>query len=98
MPYVPYWFESFDSLFPWVVPAIAIGGLLAAKGCETKRVRRIAHQAYYAGMLIVAWCTLRTIVADEGCWLLHMSSMGAMMLGSTIRISESEEDSPFGGS
>jgi hypothetical protein len=92
MPYMPYWFESFAEWFPWIIPAVAISGLWIAKLCEDQRLRGIAQRTYFAAMLVVAWGTLRTIVADEGCWLLHTGSLCVMILGAVFPNGEHERD------
>jgi hypothetical protein len=83
MPYNPYWFESFAPCLPWIVPAIALIGLWVAKATDDCFVQRIAERIYFAAMLLVAAVTLRTVVENDGCWLLHMVSMGIMALGAT---------------
>jgi hypothetical protein len=84
MPYIPYWFELFAPCFSWIVPAIALTGLWVARASNDRRVQCIAERAYFSAMFLVAAATLRTVVTDEGCWLLHMASMGVMVLGATI--------------
>ncbi len=81
MPYVPYWFESFATLFPWLVPVLSILGLWVARLCDDTRVRSFAEHAYYCAMMIAAVITLRTILADDHCWLLHTASLCIMVLG-----------------
>ena len=83
MPYMPYWFESFGLFLPWVVPCIALAGLWIAKCSENLRLRRTAERFYFAAMLLVAWVALRTVLANDGCWLIHMASIGAMVMGGT---------------
>ncbi len=84
MPYMPYWFESFGPCLPWIVPFIAISGLWIAKSSENLQLQRTAERIFFAAMLLVAWVALRTVVANEGCWLIHMASIGAMVLGATF--------------
>jgi hypothetical protein len=81
MPYVPYWFEAFAAWTPWVVPILAILGLWIARLCEEARIRSVAEACYFGAMIIAAMITLRTILADDNCWLLHTSSLGLMILG-----------------
>lgn len=92
MPYIPYWFESFAPCFPWVVPVIAVIGLWVANLSVDKRMRQFAQHTYYATMLVVAWGTLRTVLVDEGCWILHMGSVGLMVLGATFPTGESDSE------
>ena len=88
MPYMPYWFEAFGPCLPWVVPCLALAGLWTAKSSENRQLQRTAERIYFAAMLLVAWVALRTVIANEGCWLLHMASIGAMVLGATFPVSE----------
>ncbi len=88
MPYMPYWFESFGFFLPWVVPCIAICGLWVAKSSESVQIQRSGERIYFAAMLLVAWVALRTVLANEGCWLMHMSSIGLMVLGATYPASD----------
>jgi hypothetical protein len=81
MPYMPYWFESFAPWFPWIVPLIAFAGLWIAKSSVDQRLRRMGERTFYAALLVVAGATLRTVLANEGCWFLHMASMSVMILG-----------------
>ncbi|MCU0706731.1 MAG: hypothetical protein MUF23_00405 [Pirellula sp.] len=81
MPYVPYWFESFAAWFPWIVPALSILSLWIARLCDDARVRSNAERIYFIMMLVVATATLRTILADEPCWLLHTGSLCLMVVG-----------------
>jgi hypothetical protein len=84
MPYVPYWFEFLEPWFAWVVPTVAIVGLWMSRSSLDKRVERIAERTYFSAMFLVAAATFRTVVADDGCWLLHMGSMGIMVLGAAL--------------
>ncbi len=88
MPYMPYWFESLGFLLPWAVPCIAISGLWIAKCSDNLHLQRSSERVYFAAMLLVAWAALRTIIANEGCWLMHMSSIGLMVLGGIYPASE----------
>jgi hypothetical protein len=84
MPYIPYWFETLAPCFSWVVPTIAFSGMWLSRSTHDRSFQLIAERAYYAAMLIVAAASLRTIMTNEGCWLLHMFSIGIMALGATI--------------
>jgi hypothetical protein len=92
MPYVPYWFESFASWFPWIVPVLSLIGLWIARLCDDDRVRSVAEHAYYCAMILAAVVTLRTILADDHCWLLHTGSFGMMVLGAVFPNNPVEAD------
>ena len=80
-PYVPYWFEAFSQCIPWIVPILALAGLWIARLCEDARIRSAAEACYFGAMVVASMITLRTILADDNCWLLHTSSLGLMILG-----------------
>jgi hypothetical protein len=81
---MPYWFESFGPCLAWVVPCIAIVGLWVAKSFENPQLQRSAERIFFGAMLLVAWVALRTVMANDGCWFIHMASLGAMVLGATF--------------
>lgn len=93
MPYVPYWFESFAVWFPWIVPALSLASLWIARLCDDTRVKSSAEQIYFVMMMVVATATLRTMLADEPCWLLHTGSLGMMVVGAIFP--QSRMDSEF---
>jgi hypothetical protein len=84
MPHAPYWFETLGPCFSWIVPLLATAGLWVARSSLDRRLQNVAERIYIAAMLLVAAGTLRTVLTNEGCWLLHMGSMGIMALGATI--------------
>jgi len=84
MPYIPYWFESLTPCFPWVVPCLALASLWLSKSSDNRSVQRFGERIYFGAMLLVAGVALRTILVNEGCWLLHMGSIGFMVLGATF--------------
>jgi len=90
MPYIPYWFESFAPCFPWIVPGLALAGLWFARSTHDRTLQILAERVFFAVMLIVAAATLRTVLANDGCWLLHMGSIGIMVLGATIPQADSQ--------
>ena len=59
-----------------------------AKCSENLQLQRATERIYFAAMLLVAWVALRTVIANEGCWLIHMASIGAMVMGATYPASE----------
>ena len=86
---MPYWFESFEFFL-----AVGCARHLDCKSLDCQEFRKCAdteigrERIYFAAMLLVAWAALRTVIANEGCWLIHMSSIGAMVLGATFPSSE----------
>jgi hypothetical protein len=92
MPYVPYWFESFAGWFPLIVPMVSILSLWIARLCDDNRARAVAERIYYVMMMVVATGTLRTMLADEPCWLLHTGSLCIMVVGAVFPHTHLESD------
>lgn len=92
MPYTPYWFESFALAFPWVIPSIALLALWFARCSDDRYFRTIAERSFFAAMIVVAWGTLRTVLANEGCWIVHMVSLAAMIVGSVFPYSDQNQE------
>jgi hypothetical protein len=59
-----------------------------AKCTDNMQLQRATERIYFAAMLLVAWVALRTVIANEGCWLIHMASIGAMVMGATYPATE----------
>ncbi len=59
-----------------------------AKCSDNLQLQRATERIYFAAMLLVAWVALRTVIANEGCWLIHLASIGGMVLGATYPASE----------
>jgi hypothetical protein len=79
--HAPHWFEVLAGSYPWVIPFVAVTSLWLARGTEDAGFRRIAERLFFGALLLVAWGTLRTILSNEGCWIVHTSSMAAMIVG-----------------
>ncbi len=81
MPYIPYWFESFANWFPWIVPFLAIAALWIARLMDDAHWRNIAERCFFMVLVIAACGTLRTVLENDPCWLMHTGSFGLMVLG-----------------
>ena len=79
--HAPHWFELFASSYPWIVPAVALISLWIARGSEDQSFRKTAERLFFGALMVVAWGTLRTILANESCWIVHTSSMAVMIVG-----------------
>jgi hypothetical protein len=81
MWYTPCLFDSISSFFPMAVPLVAIVTLWLARSSENSHWQKFAETTYIAALLVVAWGTLRTILCNDSCWLMHTGSMGVMVVG-----------------
>lgn len=76
--------ELLCSWFPYLVPVVALLGLWVARCSTDRQVRKIAERAFFALLIVVAGGTLRTIVAEDHCWLLHTTSFAVMVVGALV--------------
>lgn len=74
-----------------VVPLLtlwAIVGLCTVQaGCRCV----VTELLYYFVMIIVSVITLRTVLADDGCWLIHTVSLGVLIVAGVMQRPQSTE-------
>jgi hypothetical protein len=90
---IPFWFDACEMIFPWFVPALALVALWIARVSEAPAFQRIAENAFYGCLILVACATLHTIIERDNCWILHMSSMAAMIVGAIYPMTTHVSDS-----
>ncbi len=77
--------EAIDFGAGWLVPVLtlwAIGCLYSLRsGCRC----RATEWAYYAALLLVSGVTLRTVMADDNCWLVHTASLCTLIIAGVMR-------------
>jgi hypothetical protein len=76
-----------------LVPALAIWAVLGAHSRRYADYRTLCDCLYFALMLIIAGLTLRTMSANDPCWLIHTASLGAMVVGGVVSYRDSSEES-----
>ncbi|MDX1925358.1 MAG: hypothetical protein SFV81_02495 [Pirellulaceae bacterium] len=77
--------ESIASSAGILVPLLtvwAIVGLYTQRsGCQC-----VATQILYLSvMLFIAGITIRTVMVDDGCWLVHTASLGVLVVSGVMR-------------
>jgi hypothetical protein len=78
------WFEQLADCFAWFVPAIALLGVLIAICARCTSQKLLAESVYFVLLLIAGCSTLRTILADDRCYFLHLVSLGVMIVGALL--------------
>lgn len=86
--YAPHWFDNLYFFAPWIIPAIAIISLWIARGSDDKTFRVHAERLFFMALLVVAGATLRTLLVNDGCWLVHTASLAAMIVGAIFPTGE----------
>ncbi len=68
-----------------VVPLLAIWAIAclycsrSGCGCHATQI------VFFATLLMIAGFTVRTVLVDDGCWLIHTASLGVMIVFGTMR-------------
>ncbi|MFN9715929.1 MAG: hypothetical protein ACK57G_19275 [Planctomycetota bacterium] len=69
--------------------------LWIARLSDDSRIRASAERVYFIMMLVVATATMRTMLANEPCWLLHTASLGMMVVGAIFPHNHMDADLAF---
>ena len=70
----------------WLVPVIAMWGVACLYWGRFGGYGAIPQVVYFTCLLGIAGLTLRTMLDNDGCWLIHTASLGMMIvLGSMLR-------------
>ncbi len=77
--------ESIASSSGVLVPLLALWAIVGLytqrSGCEC-----VATQVLYLSvMLFIAGITIRTVMVDDGCWLVHTASLGVLVVSGVMR-------------
>ncbi len=70
--------------FPFLVPAIAILGLVAARTAGFESAKAWSESFFYGALVIVALGALRSMIGNESDWLIHTASLGSLIIGACI--------------
>jgi hypothetical protein len=73
------WIEQIADSFVYFIPVAAVIGLLAVYAFQPEW-RAWSERLFFACLLVVAGGTMRTMLIDDPGWLLHMISLGAMVV------------------
>ena len=77
--------ESIASSAGILVPLLALWAII---GLYTQRSggQCVATQVLYLSvMLFIAGITIRTVMVDDGCWLVHTASLGVLVVSGVMR-------------
>lgn len=82
--------ECIVSYAGFIVPLLAlwaIAGLYSLRaGCQCVATQLL----FFSVMLLIAGITIRTVLANDGCWLVHTASLGVMVVAGVMRRPEVE--------
>ena len=90
------WVECIHCYAGLLVPLLALWAIsclyAARSGCQCHATQII----YLATMLVVAGLTVRTVTANDGCWLVHTASLGVLIVVGVMK-RPAEETTAFAG-
>ena len=67
----------------WLLPALAATTLAVAKLTHGPAAR-LAEQQFLTTLIVMTVITLRTVIICDEAWLVHMSTLGLMIVGALV--------------
>ena len=67
------------------VPLLAIWSVACLYLLGTGRQAIATQIIFFVVLLAVAGLTIRTVLADDGCWLIHTATLGALIVAGVMR-------------
>jgi hypothetical protein len=77
-----------DGIADWagvLVPLLAVWAIVGLYTQRTGNQCVATHVLYLAVMLFISGVTVRTVMIDDGCWLVHTASLGVMIVSGVMR-------------
>ena len=77
--------ESIASSSAILVPFLAVWAIVGLH-TQPSGGQCVASQVLYLSvMLFIAGITIRTVMVDDGCWLVHTASLGVLVVSGVMR-------------
>ena len=68
-----------------LVPLIAVCAIGCLYALEAGHRCPVTESMFFLALMLIAGCTLRTVIVNEGCWLVHTASLGCMIVAGVMR-------------
>jgi hypothetical protein len=68
-----------------VVPLLAMWAIACLYTLRAASLAWATQLIYFLVLLAVAALTVRTMMANDGCWLIHTSTLGVMIVSGVMR-------------
>lgn len=85
------WFGSVESYGNFVVPILALWAIASLYTIKPGCRCAITEGFFLIALVLIAVCTIRTVVAMEACWLVHTTCLGVTVVAGVMRRPESTE-------
>jgi inner membrane protein involved in colicin E2 resistance len=73
--------ETTAVLAQLLIPIFAVIGMWVVRVLGDSVLRAWSERFYFALLMLVAFGTMRTMLANDDCWLLHTASLSMMVVG-----------------
>ena len=77
--------ESVASYSALAVPMLAMWAIACLYTARTGCQCTLTQIAYFVALLAISGLTVRTVLVDDGCWLIHTASLGVMIVSGVMR-------------
>lgn len=77
--------EQFVQWSGVLVPMMALWAIALVYTLKAGHDSTARHASFFFVMLVVASATLRTVLVNDGCWLVHTASLSTMILAGVLR-------------
>jgi hypothetical protein len=74
----------------FIVPLLALWAIAALYSLRTGCQCIATQLLFFSVMLLISGITVRTVMSDDGCWLVHTASLGMMVVAGVMRRPEVE--------
>jgi hypothetical protein len=68
-----------------LVPMLAVWAIAALYTQCSGSECCVTQYLFFGALLFIAGMTVRTVTTDDGCWLIHTTSLGAMIVAGVMR-------------
>ncbi|MCR9296152.1 MAG: hypothetical protein NXI32_25845 [bacterium] len=76
------WIGNYSSI---LVPLCAVWAVACLYSLEAGRTCRVTEGLFFVALLLVAGCTVRTVLINDGCWLVNTASLGCLVVAGVMR-------------
>jgi hypothetical protein len=81
-----------ESLIAWVgnyssilVPVAAFWAIACLHSLESGTTCKVTERLFFLALLLVAGCTVRTVLINDGSWLVNTASLGCLIVAGVMR-------------
>lgn len=69
----------------FIVPILALWAIACLYTVRSGQQCRTSQVVFFTTLLAISGLTVRTVMADDCCWLIHTASLGVMVVSGVMR-------------